>query len=329
MNLKKQHGYSALHFACDVGSDKKQNHVKCIDSLIQAGADVNSTSFTGITPLMIAAGCKSDDNCVNALILAGADVNVSDRYSETPLAIAIRKGAEKNVKLLIEAGASLSTVAGGQLPPLLLAIKRDKYVRLLINSGANVNYVPDWYDSWPPLTYAVFHGHAKSVELLLQAGANVNRTDRGQKTALHRVKNVQCLCLLLKARAHVNMKPVNALEYKIANKPTKDVCMMMFAAGERLKYTTVVITHATGREDEAQVPDYLLFKDVKFHLKHLCREKIRKHLLDMDPHTNMFLRVPHLPLPNLLINYLLYNLFLETDSDNDDDDDNNSKTSML
>ena len=161
MNLKKQHGYSALHFASNGGSNKKPNHVKCIDTLIQAGADVNGTSFTGITPLMIAVGCTFGDNCVNVLIQAGADVNASDRYLETPLVKAIQMCTEKNVKLLIEGGASVTTATSNYHTPLFVAIKKDKCVNLLINGGADVNYIPDWYDSWSPMTYAVFLGHAK------------------------------------------------------------------------------------------------------------------------------------------------------------------------
>ena len=193
-------------------------------------------------------------------------------------------------------------------------------MNLLINGGADVNYIPDWYDSWSPMTYTVFLGHVKCLKLLLQAGADVNITDRGQKTALHWVKDVRCLRLLLKAGAHVNVKLYNALKYKILNNPTKDVCMMLFAAGEILDDTTVVETDHTGRETKAQVPDYLLFKDVEFRLKHQCREKIRKHLLDVDRHTNLFHRVPQLPLPHIVMDYLLYDLSLESDDDDYDDD---------
>ena len=281
---------------------------------------MNSASFTGITPLMIAVGCTSGDNCVNTLIQAGADVNASDRYLETPLVKAIQMCTEKNVKLLIEAGASVNTETSNYHTPLFVAIKKNKCVNLLIKGGADVNYIPDWYDSWSPMTYAVFLGHAKSLKLLLQAGADVNITDRGQKTALHWVKDVQCLRLLLKARAHVNVKLYNALKYKILNNPTKDVCMMLFAAGEILDGTTVKEMDHTGRETKAQVPDYLLFKDVEFRLKHQCREKIRKHLLDVDRHTSLFHRVPQLPLPHIVIDYLLYDLSLESDDDDYDDD---------
>ena len=122
----------------------------------------------------------------------------------------------------------------------------------------------------------------------------------------------------------MNIKLFNALKYKILHNPTKDVCMMLFVAGERLDGLTVRETDKSGREKKVSVPIYLLFKDLKFHLKHLCREEIRKHLLDLDPHKNLFLRVPQLPIPDIVIDYLLYDISIETESD-DDDDDNDSK----
>ena len=48
-------------------------------------------------------------------------------------------------------------------------------------------------------------------------------------------------------------------------------------------------------------------------LKHMSRQVIRKHLIDVDPHTHLFGRIPQLPLPSALKEYLLYNISLGTD----------------
>ena len=67
-------------------------------------------------------------------------------------------------------------------------------------------------------------------------------------------------------------------------------------------------------------------------LKHICRQVIRKHLLELDPHQHLFGRVPRFGLPNALNKYLMFNVSLETDKqenddsdDADDDDDNENK----
>ena len=74
-------------------------------------------------------------------------------------------------------------------------------------------------------------------------------------------------------------------------------CLLLFTAGE-----------STDGLDS--IPHCLLFEDLKLNLKHICREAIRKHLLDVDPHTHLFIRVPQLQLPSSLTEYLLYNLSL-------------------
>ena len=56
-------------------------------------------------------------------------------------------------------------------------------------------------------------------------------------------------------------------------------------------------------------------------LKHICREAIRKHLLELDPHSHLFGRIPRLGLPHPLKQYLLYEMSLDSDSDDDSDND--------
>ena len=59
-------------------------------------------------------------------------------------------------------------------------------------------------------------------------------------------------------------------------------------------------------------------------LSDLCRDLIRKHLLKLDPHENLFIRVPRLGLPAALSDYILFNVSLD---DGDNEDDNNDCSS--
>ena len=70
---------------------------------------------------------------------------------------------------------------------------------------------------------------------------------------------------------------------------------------------------------EHTIPDCLKFEDSKLQLKHICREAIRKHLLDLDPHHHLFGRIPKLGLPNALNRYLLFNETLDDDESLDDE----------
>ena len=80
---------------------------------------------------------------------------------------------------------------------------------------------------------------------------------------------------------------------------------MLLAAGEDVN-TDVLKT--IGR-DKGFKSDCLNIKEPS--LKHLCRETIREHLLQLDLHGNLFMRIPLLGTPKLITNYLLYHLSLD------------------
>ena len=87
-----------------------------------------------------------------------------------------------------------------------------------------------------------------------------------------------------------------------------------------------LIFAAGGNIDEATntIRNMLCESKAEKILKYLCREVIREHLLHLDPHENPFIRVPRLPLPKLMCDYLLYDMSLdggEEEKDNDKDDD--------
>ena len=67
---------------------QRGGHGKCLQTLIQAGADVNSYSISGETALFLAIR-KSRCECVKFLLEAGADVNKRDQKEVfTPLMLA-------------------------------------------------------------------------------------------------------------------------------------------------------------------------------------------------------------------------------------------------
>jgi ankyrin repeat protein len=88
-------------------------HFDIVQALIKAGADrsqmpdVNAKDLWGGTPLMRAVGRK-DTNSAVALIQLGADPNATDR-SGTPVIFTVAWAGQLDVlKMLIEAGASIT-----------------------------------------------------------------------------------------------------------------------------------------------------------------------------------------------------------------------------
>ena len=55
-------------------------------------------------------------------------------------------------------------------------------------------------------------------------------------------------------------------------------------------------------------------------LKDMCRHAIRKHLVEIHPHENLFVRIPKLGLPDIVTKYLLYNMSVDESDDSDGDD---------
>ena len=170
--------------------------------------------------------------------------------------------------------------------------------------------------------------------LLLAAGAKINIFNDQKHNAL---------------RSYIFWGNVRALDYRRRRvhiyspeyeEPLREnVCMLLYAAGETLGGTTVkgeyvpehmsvtpahcllfraegahLIDNFTVVNKTFPVPEYLLFKDLKPCLSHLCREVIRKHLLKLDLHTNLFVRAPQLGLPKSLTSYILYDQSLEDDN---------------
>ena len=81
------------------------------------------------------------------------------------------------------------------------------------------------------------------------------------------------------------------------------IAMLMFAAGETVdEYKMWKVLHYLKPSGD-------------MNLMNICRETIRKHLLQMSD-VNLFVRVPRLPLPGLMTSYLLYDVTLDYDEDN-------------
>ena len=287
--------HGALCLAASVG------HSRCVNWFVEAGVDVNRRDGSGTLPL-VSAAVEGQEECVKALLEGGADLNIVDRLEGRPsLMFAADRGHTNCVKLLIQAGAD-------------------------VNCRNCSNFTP--------VTDAASFGAEDTIELLIKSGADVNATDNSGMTAFMKaaedvnVRGTGCVKLLLRLGALINLfntSNQNALQNHIRyssspfvslhrskryrrNRPISGMCMFLFAAGETIDATTV---KATGRE--FPVPDCLLFKDLKFSLKHLCRMVIRKHLLDLDPHRHLFGRVPRIGLPASLSEYLLFGESLKPD----------------
>jgi uncharacterized protein len=100
VRAKASNGETALHHHVI------ENRFDAVRFLIQQGADVNSQSDSGDSPLMDAAGLNYVGMC-SFLIRQGANVHMRNIESETALHRAARAGAVVIVGMLLEAGADI------------------------------------------------------------------------------------------------------------------------------------------------------------------------------------------------------------------------------
>ena len=208
----------------------------------------------------------------------------------------------------------------------------------LLTAGANVNKTTE--NQRTALMFASSLGHKVCVELLLAAEADVNMIDQqtgntaliatacgADRRGIRDKEATICVKLLLKAGAKINIKNheswtalrAHLHQYNLNRHkpPNREMCTVLFAAGDCYYTSYLSFVHSRLKEQKyhirrgpARVAFYLSTEDLKFTLINICREDIRKHLLDLDPHTHLFCRIPKLGLSKSLTNFLLYNMSL-------------------
>ena len=319
------------------------SHLSAVSLLAKSGADVNCL-YRGCTALL-AAVRFGHYKCVKLLIKLGADVN-TDRNVMTALTCAIENyvHSENHVKcfeILVKKGADVNHFEEGCLTtPLKLAVIRNipAVVSRLIEAGADVNFQNLSF----PL--AIGMNRTEIVKLLLEAGA-LNAKNRKGQTALMELANhsryaeqsiaagwekpsnisdTEKISFLLYTGAqigHLDDKGRNALHLSIDGNPQcniRDLQMILYAAGETIQGPTVTIRNGNRFSSPIQVklPEHLQELKENLDLKNLCREAIKKHLLNLDPHTHLFGRIPKFGLPSLITEYLLYDCTLDFKKEN-------------
>ena len=142
------------------------------------------------------------------------------------------------------------------------------------------------------LIFAAAKGYDDCVDLLTEAGADVNIVTKEGNTALHhsaKANYPHTVIKLLRVGAMINMinnACHNALQHTVAMGDARrhqNVLMTLHAAGEILTGSQVTV----GADSSHPVPEYLLHQDEKLDLKHMCRETIRRHFILIDPHMSI------------------------------------------
>lgn len=203
----------------------KTGNIELTRLLVDNGAELDTAPSTyllnSFTPLMLAVKAQNPD-LVNLLTAAGASLNMKARSGDSALSIATRLGNLTLVRILISKGADvnwlifndeeteslLSLAAGtGSIkltecildagseemgPAVFSATVRGEMeiIQILLDAGADINYPS--HKGLTALTGAIIRKNAKLADFLLGEGANVNGLASHLRT--DRCHNDDCLC---------------------------------------------------------------------------------------------------------------------------------------
>lgn len=112
------------------------------------------------------------------LLEHGADINAEDRYGCTALTVAARESFTENVELLLKFGADITCDDGRSL----MYAQYPETVQILLDAGMDVNHVAR--DGKTALSCHCPYSEGDMVELLLSRGADVNLGESEGNTPL-------------------------------------------------------------------------------------------------------------------------------------------------
>jgi len=156
---------------CQIGD------VNAVRSLIDAGADVNFTAPSGLTPLHVATIHEHPD-LLPELLSRGANPNIPADNGLTPLHISVCRGYDQAVKTLVEYGASLDTQDHEGMTALHFACIRGliEITKYLLAHGAEKD-IPDKQGNLPGQVFSESMKEDDILKIRTLLGFQVSETE--------------------------------------------------------------------------------------------------------------------------------------------------------
>ncbi|XP_053378880.1 serine/threonine-protein phosphatase 6 regulatory ankyrin repeat subunit B-like [Mercenaria mercenaria] len=160
-----------------------------VQTIVDAGADMNKQNIDGKTPIHFAAKSKNE-RLIQRFLKADADPNIQDEDGNTALHYAFTKGCcAKSVLSLINAGVDVNKQnANGNtalhLAGLSVESENIEIIELLVHAGADVNKQNNKGDT--PLHIAISSvPEDENIQALINLGADINKQNADGNTPLH------------------------------------------------------------------------------------------------------------------------------------------------
>ncbi len=218
VNLQDIDGDTALMYASNIPLTPimlKNDNIDIVTSLVDAGADINIKNVRGDTALSVLL--RSDNiDAFRYLVSKGADVNTVNNDDNSILSNAVWRGKEEYVDLLLENNVKVTKgdievafihnhidiakkllvsteLQKDELSSLLfsaLEVRKSSLegIQLLVESGANLEALDDYYDA-TPLMRAIYHRRLDIVQYLIEQGSQISTVNSKGQSALMKAAN--------------------------------------------------------------------------------------------------------------------------------------------
>ena len=199
LTFRDPEGNSLLHYAAVNG------HHETVKNLLKSGLEPDLRNAEEATPLILAAE-RGRTACVDVLLSSGARIGTLDKYEGNALHYAIRFGHEEVTSLLLEAGFSANRLGFEGHHPITLAINHDRGRILEKLVSAKGMWSRDRETKNRVLISKSAIGEKRLVRYLISRGARANRLELGTTAliAAMRYADEEMLEMLLEAGADVN-----------------------------------------------------------------------------------------------------------------------------
>jgi len=161
---------------------------KILDLLLEAGLNDNAKGkFPDECPPIYGAIKYGNLNSIKKLKKAGLNIHVkcSSGFNDSPFLFIIKRGDTEMLNYYLNnEKVNPNEKDWTKKSALIIAVNSDnnEIVELLLNAGANIEY--SGYFNKTPLMHAVDFDHYISAQTLIEAGANVNYVNQYNETAL-------------------------------------------------------------------------------------------------------------------------------------------------
>ncbi len=157
--------------------------------LLKNGANPNIGNRIGVTPFMLLSFSAIYNELVNLFFKSGADINIKDKYNRTALLHAAERCNLDFIKILLDKGADILNTSNNKRNALHLACvnvtksgDKPATVKYLVEKGIDIHSKDIGGNT--PLMLASYTWSNKTVRYLLSKGSKVNQNNAESSTAL-------------------------------------------------------------------------------------------------------------------------------------------------